>query len=168
MALTMWACVLLGALAVAVASSMAMLGPGPITLDARGVGPVEDSGDPPAGNWTPSDWRVRVAEVDRALLWGDRGLAIRHWRDAYGAALATRRSDAMAAVGDAALRLSAAGPQDARFRAEARHAYLVALFRARAERSPAGVERVARAFEALGDHDAATHARRVVAAERGR
>ena len=48
MALTMWGCVLLAALAVGVAASMAMLGPGPIAFEAYSGGPAEEPADPDA------------------------------------------------------------------------------------------------------------------------
>jgi hypothetical protein len=47
------------------------------------------------------------------------------------------------------------------FRAEARQAYLVALFWARDAGAPDGVARIADAFSALGDDGVATQARRI-------
>jgi hypothetical protein len=109
---------------------------------------------------------ARLAAIDEALARNDTGRAIREWRDAYGVALGTRRWDAMAAVGDAAVRIDTrvARPPGGYtgFRAEARQAYLLALFRARDTRSPEGIARVADAFAALGDDEMAARARTIV------
>jgi hypothetical protein len=105
----------------------------------------------------------RLAAVDEALARNDAGRAIYEWRDAYGLALRSRRWDAMAAVGDAALKIDAAtgAPtgHPTGFRAEARQAYLKALFDARAAASPEGMERIAASFAALGDTHMAAQAR---------
>ena len=96
--------------------------------------------------------------------------AIHAWRDAYGEALGSRRWEAMAAVGDAALRVDALAGLPARhptgFRAEARQAYLKALFRARDAGSVEGVERIADAFASLGDIQMAARARTMAPARR--
>jgi hypothetical protein len=108
------------------------------------------------------DVRSRLAAVDEALARKDVSRAIYLWRDAHSVALGARRWDAMAAVGDAALRIDAAtGPFDrpTGFRAEARQAYLRALFDARAAGERDGIERVADAFAALGDTKMAAQAR---------
>jgi hypothetical protein len=109
----------------------------------------------------------RLAAVDEALARGDVTQAIYRWRDAYGAALRSRRWDAMVAVGDAARRIDALARPDgvpSGFRAEARQAYLQALFRARAAASPEGLARAAEAFAALGDAEMAAQARTIAAA----
>jgi hypothetical protein len=107
----------------------------------------------------------RLSAVDVAVTDGDRSRAILAWWDAYGLALATRRWDAMATVGDAALTIdtltSSGRPGFSGFRAEARRAYLVALFRARDAGAPEGIERVAHAFAALGDDEVAARARSI-------
>jgi hypothetical protein len=105
----------------------------------------------------------RITTMDAALARRDLSRAIHEWRDAYGLALGLRRWEAMAAVGDAALRIDAlasqpAGPGRA-FRAEARQAYLRALFSARRVGSREGVLRVAEAFAALGDAEMAARVR---------
>jgi hypothetical protein len=106
---------------------------------------------------------TRLAAMDEALARNDAGRAVYEWRDAYGVALRSRRWDAMATVGDAALRIDAAtgAPtgHPTGFRAEARQAYLKALFDARAAGSPAGMERIAASFAALGDTHMAAQAR---------
>lgn len=104
---------------------------------------------------------ARLAAVDRAITRRDVSRAVYEWRDAYGLALGSRRWDAMAAVGDRAVRVDAiASPgHPGQYRAEARQAYLRALFDARAAGSAEGMRRVADAFAALGDADMAERAR---------
>jgi hypothetical protein len=108
----------------------------------------------------------RLAAMDDALR-GDRpGAAMHDWQAAYGLALGLRRWDAMLSIGDAALRLEASARRDptahpGRFRAAARQAYLWALFQARSERSPEGIDRVAQAFAAIGDTEMAARARAI-------
>jgi hypothetical protein len=110
----------------------------------------------------------RLAAMDAALGRMDLSRAAYEWREAYGLALRERRWEGMAGVGDAALRADALarGPlgHPIGFRAEARQAYLPALFQARRERSQEGVTRVADAFDALGDADTAARARAIVVA----
>ena len=105
----------------------------------------------------------RLSALDAAVAERDRTGAVLTWWDAYGLALGTRKWDAMATVGDAALKVDAllnpGGPGPSGFRAEARQAYLVALFRARDAGAPEGIERVADAFAALGDDEVAAQAR---------
>ena len=101
----------------------------------------------------------RIGAVDRALARKDMSAAVYAWGDAYSLALGARRWDAMVEVGDAAVRIDALADSPPGyligFRAEARQAYLRALFLARHARSEDGIERVARAFAALGDTDMA-------------
>jgi hypothetical protein len=111
----------------------------------------------------------RVHAVNEAIARGDVTRAIHEWRDAYGVALGTRRWSAMADIGDAASRIDRLGPPGApptTFRAEARQAYLLALFRARDASSRDGIERVADAFAALGDREPAIQARAMAGALR--
>jgi hypothetical protein len=118
----------------------------------------------------PDELGPRLAALDAAIARSDLSRAVYEWRDAYGAALRTRRWDAMSAAGDAALRVDAlarrgpGGPSA--FRAEARRAYLRALFLARAAGSVHGVDRVANAFASLGDFEMAARARTVLEARR--
>jgi len=106
---------------------------------------------------------ARLASVDEALARRDVSRAVFEWRDAYGVALRSRQWESMVAVGDAAVRIDAATSRDAghpsTFRAEARQAYLRALFDARAAGSREGVQQVAAAFAALGDAEMATMVR---------
>lgn len=102
-------------------------------------------------------WVPRVEAVDHALASRNVSAAIHAWRDANGAALRSLRWDALADVGDAAMRLERA-TGDTLFRAEARRAYLHALFRANAARSIQGLHRLAVAFGELGDAEVAARA----------
>lgn len=106
-----------------------------------------------------------LLSVDAALARKDRSRAIYEWRNAYGQALRTHGWEAMAAVGDAAVRIDALagrpGGHPTGFRAEARQAYLLALFRARDARRPDGIERVAEAFASLGDAEMAARVRSI-------
>ena len=106
-------------------------------------------------------WTQRVALVDEALARGDLSHATHEWRDAYGAALRSRRWDALVEVGDRAVRIAEVAGGSTHFRAEARQAYLNALFRARAQRAVEGMHRAAAAFERLGDSEMAQGARRL-------
>jgi hypothetical protein len=105
----------------------------------------------------------RLATIDAAIARRDPSKAIFAWRDAYGLALGARRWEAMVEVGDAASRIDAMAGHPVGyptgFRAEARRAYLRALFLARDVRSRDGIERVGQAFAALGDAETATLAR---------
>jgi hypothetical protein len=107
----------------------------------------------------------RLSVVDSAIAAGDPQMAIAAWRDAYGLALGTRGWEPMVAVGDTALCVDALMDPDEPafqgFRAGARRAYRVALFRARGAHAPEGITRVADAFAALGDDEVAARARAV-------
>ena len=106
-------------------------------------------------------WSERVAVVDEALARADLSGATYAWREAYGAALRSRRWDALAEVADRAVRIAEVAGGAPQFRGEARQAYLAVLFRARAQRSVEGMHRAAEAFERLGDLEVAQRARRM-------
>lgn len=137
---------------------------GGLAIDRAGSTKLERPGL--RASWPASTLAARLAAVDAAIARRDQGTAVREWRDAYGVALGSRRWEAMADVGDAAMKIDTlvgrptGNPTG--FRAEARQAYLRALFQARHERSPEGVERVAQAFAALGDGDMAARVRAIV------
>jgi hypothetical protein len=118
----------------------------------------------------PPSFADQMTRLDEALTARDTGRAAREWRNAYSLALASRRWEPMMDMGDAALRIDALarrpGDYPTGFRAEARQAYLKALFQARNQHAPDGIERVARAFAALGDHEMAVRARALAAAAR--
>jgi hypothetical protein len=106
--------------------------------------------DPTVVRPAPPLWRTYLDAVDAALAAHEGPVAVRAWREAWVAALATARGEPLIEVGDAAVRLGeATGERTAR--ADARVAYRAALLRARAERSVAGVLCAAQAFAALGD-----------------
>jgi hypothetical protein len=108
-------------------------------------------------------WRDRLDAVDAAIARRDPTAAVDAWREAYRLAVATRCWEAMAAVGDTAVRMQGLvgfpSTHPGGLRGEARQAYLSALFRARETGSPEGVLRVAEAFAALGDKEMAAQAR---------
>jgi len=101
----------------------------------------------------PERWAPAVQAVDEALSRKDVAAAERAWHEAYLDALASRRWEGMVAVGDAALRMGA--------RPKARQSYLLALQRARGAGSAEGAQRVAQAFEELGDREVAEMCRRI-------
>jgi len=121
----------------------------------------------PREAWPGRGLAEQLAEVNAAVARKDQRQAIRTWREAYRTALGSRRWEAMADVGDAAVRIDALASRSsgdpAGFRAEARQAYLRALFQARTQHAPAGIERVADAFAALGDWDLAAQTRAIEA-----
>jgi hypothetical protein len=155
-----WAGPLVGVLALA-GLTLASLG-GATTEGLQG-------GPRPGGVVEERSLPARLAALDAAIARDDVGRAIFEWRDAYGIALGSRRWDAMIAVGDAAVRIDGLSSRRARvptgFRAEARQAYLRALFDARASGSKEGMHRAADAFGALGDADMAARAH-AIAGER--
>jgi hypothetical protein len=109
---------------------------------------------------TPA-WVRRIALVDEALGRSDLNRAIYEWREAYGAALRSRRADALIAVGDRAVRLAELGGGSGYFLREARDVYVHAAFRARAERSRDTIFRIAEVFDKLGDTERAGQVRRI-------
>jgi hypothetical protein len=115
-------------------------------------------------------WRQRLDAVDAAIARRDVTAAVSAWREAYSLAVATRRWEVMAEVGDTAVRMHGqpgfATAHPGGFRTEARHAYLSALFRARETGSTEGVLRVAEAFAALGDREMAEYARAMAKEQR--
>lgn len=98
-------------------------------------------------------WVAPLEAMSRAIERGDFSAAEMARREAYQAAIGSRRWDALLDVGDAALRLGEATGTRPAHEAEARSLYLSALFRARAERSLDGVLRATEAFARLGDRD---------------
>jgi hypothetical protein len=103
-------------------------------------------------------WVSDLDRLDGALARKELGTAMRAWHDAYGAALGSRRWEAMIDVGDAAVRLGHAVGSQTDERPKARRAYLSALFSARERGSVDGVLRAAQAFVDLGDRELARQA----------
>jgi len=100
-------------------------------------------------------WLVAIRAMDQAVSQGDVHAAMTSRREAYQTALGSRRWDALADVGDATSRLANTPGVTGQMKADARRAYLEALFRARRQGSLEGVLRVAEAFAALGDREVA-------------
>ena len=105
----------------------------------------------------------RLATLNTALARQDLSRAIYEWRDAYGLALRSRSWEAMATVGDAAVRVNTLMGAPAShvdgFRSEAHRAYIHALLRAQREQSREGVDRIADGLASLGETDMAAQAR---------
>jgi hypothetical protein len=151
-----WRAVVLSVLALAGIAGLAVNARPP--ADERpAVGP--DSGEVGGDVALPA----RLAALDAAIARRDATGAAIEWRAAHALALRARRWETLLAVGDAALRVDAlvrdGATKPTGFQAEARQAYLRALFQARAERSQEGMQRAADAFAALGDAEMATRAR---------
>ena len=114
-----------------------------------------------APNTPAAPWTSHLQRLDEALRRNHVRAAVRAWHDAYVTALGSRGWEGMLAVGDAALRVGDVTSTPMATRAKARHAYLVALFRARDERSTNGLLHVGEAFAALGDIALAIHCLRI-------
>jgi len=106
-------------------------------------------------------WTLQITAVDAALRSGDLTAAAAASTEAYRAALASRRWEAMVDAADAHLRVAQAAGAPQAGVPRARELYLVALFRARDAGSLEGVLRVAQSFDRLGDREAADHAMRI-------
>ena len=106
-------------------------------------------------------WVQRIARVDAALARSDLSVAIYEWREAYGAAVRTRRSEALIAAAQRAMRLAELGAGSDYFRRQARHIYMHAALRARGARSPQVILAIAEAFAKLGDTERASQVRRI-------
>jgi hypothetical protein len=104
----------------------------------------------------------RPASVGEAAAAHDVTHVDREWREAYRVASRSRQWEALVTVGDAAVGIDGAAGRPTMYRAEARRAYLEALFRARAQGSADGIRRAAEAFERLGDREAAEVGRRML------
>lgn len=99
---------------------------------------------------------VRLAAIDTALARHDVSAAVRALHEAYQAALASRHWRSMVAYGDAALRVADASGVRQPGVEKARRAYLLALYRARAEHSLDGALASAQSFATLGDREVAS------------
>lgn len=107
----------------------------------------------------------RLATLNAALARQDLSRAIYEWQHAYGLALRAGDWEAMAAVGDAAVRvhtlMGAPASHSDGFRSEAHRAYIHALLRAQREQSREGVQRIADGLASLGDTEMAARARQL-------
>jgi hypothetical protein len=133
------------------------------TFVAGRPSPPPSGASTPAGHPGPAPaWGERLGRLDEAIEMRSVSRAVYEWREAYGEALRSRDWTALVAVGDRGDRMDGLVPKSGRFREEARHAYVVALFRARSERSTAGVLAAADSFQRLGDAQVASAARRML------
>jgi hypothetical protein len=98
-------------------------------------------------------WVAPLETMNQAIERGDLSSAELAHREAYRAAIASRRWEALLDVGDAALQIGEATRSRKALETEARRLYLSALLRARAEHSLDGVLRATEAFARLGDRD---------------
>ena len=108
-------------------------------------------------------WVGRIALVDEALGRSDLSRAIYEWREAYGAAVRSGRSEGLIAVGDRAIRLAKLTSGSGYFLTEAKYVYVHAALRARAERSRDTILGIAELFEQHGDTERAEQVRRIAA-----
>lgn len=106
-------------------------------------------------------WAIHIHLMDDALKTRNVRAALRAWHDAYVSALGSRQWQGMLEVGDAYLRIGEVAGTRRATQANAREAYVTALFRARQHGSLDGVLRVAEAFAALGDREAVAQCLRV-------
>ena len=109
---------------------------------------------------TPA-WVQRVALVDDAIERSEVSRAVYEWREAYGAAVRTKGSEALIAVAERAIRIAELSGGSGYFVNEARYIYLHAAGRARAERSRETILKIAEAFDRLGDTERASQVRRL-------
>ena len=102
--------------------------------------------------WT-SPWTSPLRDMDQAIARGDVASAVTARREAYRAAIASRRWEGFLAAGDAILRLGDMTQSRPTAEPDARRLYLSALFRARGQHSLDGVLLATEAFARLGDRD---------------
>jgi hypothetical protein len=116
-----------------------------------------------SGGHTPSASSAaeRITAIGEAMQRGDLTTARAAWHDAYRSLRRTRDWQGMAALGDTALGIAGASGARQPWEADARQAYLGALFRARADASLDGVLRATDAFATLGDRDVAEEGLRI-------
>ena len=100
--------------------------------------------------------------MDEALASNNVSRAIYEWREAYGAAMGSRRAEALASVGDAALRIDTLAGSRSVFREEARDAYRGSMLLAHAQRDVRTLMQAADSLAQLGDTRAAERARHMV------
>ena len=118
---------------------------------------------PVSGGQMPSasSTAERITAIGEAVQRGDLATARAAWQDAYRSLRRTQDWQGMAALGDTALWVAGASGARPPWEADARKAYLGALFRARAEVSLDGVLRATDAFATLGDRDIAEEGLRI-------
>ena len=142
---------------------------GAVVLGAMGILGLSASGSVPFGiarvvfvepESRPA-WVQRIALVDEALGRSDLSRAIYEWREAYGAAQRSGRSEGLIAVGDRAVRIAERSGGSGYFRREASEIYVHAALRARGERSRDTILGIVEVLERLGDRERAEQVRRI-------
>jgi hypothetical protein len=137
---------------------------GVVSIGLLGLGAI---GSAPLGRLVRAEpesapaWVERIARVDAALGRSDMRPAIYEWREAYGAALRTRRSDGLVAVAQRAIRIGELTGESGYFLHQAKEIYVHAALRARAERSTETILGIAEALDKLGDAERAGLVRRI-------
>ena len=119
-----------------------------ITAAGAAIAGHRSSGGPIEPSMT---WEQGIERADAALASHDLRTAREVVRDAYAAAVTSRRWEPLLHVGDAQRRVEEASGYATLGKASARANYLSALFRARDQRSLDGVLQAAHAFSRLGD-----------------
>jgi hypothetical protein len=113
---------------------------------AIAVDVIDDSSGRGSPLGLAAPWADQLVALEEALAANDVKAARWAFQEAYRLALGSRRWEAMADVGDAALRIG--NPTKARI------AYLTTAARARTARSSVGAARAAEGFAGLGDNEA--------------
>ena len=152
---TKWGLGLTGAVVLGVIGIFGLSARGNVPLGLGGVVFVQPESVPA--------WVQRIALVDDALGRSNLSRAVYEWREAYGAAQRSGRSEAWIAVGDRAIRIAELGGGSGYFLREAKEVYMHAAFLARAERSRDAILGIAEVFEQLGDTERAGQVRRIAA-----
>jgi hypothetical protein len=142
---------------------------GAVALGAIGVLGLRESGSAPfrlarvvfVQPESAPAWARRSALVDGALGRLDLSRAIYEWREAYGAAQRSGRSEGLIAVADRAVRIAEHADGRGYFLKEARSIYVHAALRARAEGSRDTILSIAERFEHRGDTERAEQVRRI-------
>jgi len=119
------------------------------------LGAVEPTRASDTDEVATAPWVGAIRAMDEALAKGNLRAALAAREDARLAAVASRRWEGMAVLGDATLRLAQSAGLRPAMEPAVRRAYVAALFRARRQASLDGVVRIAEAFAALGDRDMA-------------
>jgi hypothetical protein len=106
-------------------------------------------------------WNEHLRAVDEAVARNEVSTALQAWHHGYAAALRSGTWIGLVELGDAYLRIPAAGERQSPPKPMARQAYLRALLRAQAQGSAQGALLVALAFDELGDAQVAAHCMRI-------
>jgi hypothetical protein len=152
---TRWGVGLTGAVVIGVIGILGVSASGHVPFGLAGVTFVQPESTPA--------WEARIALVDEAIGRADRSRAIYQWREAYGAAVRSGRSEGLIAVADRAIRIAELNGGSGYFLAEAQYVYVHAALRARSEGSRDTILAIAERFEKLGNTEKAEQVRRFAA-----